>query len=82
MQTKVTVTWLTPFEKMSNSSFVAERLAKLNSMSISKTLIDNPKNECYASITFEDEILANDWVLFITDLAAKYDKEIVSITVE
>jgi hypothetical protein len=82
MKNKVTVTWLSPSEKMSNPTFVAERLAKLESMLVDKTLIDNPKDQDYASIVFNNESQASEWAVFIAELAAKYNKQIVNITIE
>lgn len=82
MKNKVTVTWSSSSEKMSNPTFVAERLAKLESMLVDKTLIDNPKDQDYATIVFNNESQAYEWAVFIAELAVKYNKQIVNITIE
>jgi hypothetical protein len=82
---RTTVQWATKSDLYDNEQFVSERRAFLNSLvAIEKTTgipIINSTNFS-ATIEFQDEASAQYWLDYITSLAEKYNKTIVSKTLE
>jgi len=81
MSFTITVNWASTEDKLAGTEFATERSTKLESMRTEGKLIKfNQSNlSASASLTFDTQSDADEWKTFIQDLAAKYNKTILSI---
>ena len=84
MSFTTTVTWASIDDKQSNPEFATERNAKMDSMTATGQLlkINTSRNTATGSIEFNTMLDAEEWKTFIQGLATKYNKSILSITIE
>ena len=81
MSVTITVKWASTEDKLAGTEFAAERNNKLQSMKTEGKLIKfNQSNlSTSASLIFNTQADAEEWKMFIQDLATKYNKTILSI---
>lgn len=82
---KTTVVWASLQDMVGGAEFAKERQDMINALrtfNVTDGVVSRNDANFSASISFVDESSARDWLNFITNLAIKYSKNIVSKTIE